>query len=151
MEQASGPPIIQIGDGMWAQVEDRSAGLPPHLDASAHSGRVRPCGPLGTCRPLLQSMTGLVAYPVVVIGTRLDCRDQHDYRRRFAGRYNGLDLVLMLCRFCEVIEVRDRSRDILVDEVGGQRKFITPIDKVRRRDAVLGHYAGRRISGRQYL
>ena len=147
------PPIIRVGDGIWAQVEDRSAALPPHLDTSAHVGRIRSCpGVVGTCRPLLTAMTGLVEHPVLLLGTRLDCRDEHDYQRRFTGRYGELDLVLLMCRYCGVFQVRDRSRDLLVDEDGsGRRLFITPIATARRRDAVLGHYAGRRASGRQFI
>lgn len=152
MEQARGqdPPIIRVADGVWAQVEDRSAALPPHLDSSAHIGRIRPCtGWHGTCRPLLESMTGLVAYQVILLGTRLDCRDQHDYQRRFTGRYGGLDLVLNLCRFCGTVEVRDVSFDLLEDtDHAGIRHVLTPLSKARRRDAVLGHYSGRRMSGR---
>ena len=148
MEQARGqdPSIVRISDGVWAQVEDRSSDLPAHLDSGAHAGRIRAC----SCRPLLDAMTDVRSYPLVIAGTRLDCRDDHDYRRRFTGRYAGLDLVLMQCIYCEVVQVRDRSIDLLIDEAGGRRLYITPLSTAKRRDAVLGFYAGRRVSGRTY-
>lgn len=144
--------IVRIADGVWAQAEDRSAALPPHLDTDAHVGRTKPCYPRGgTCRPLVSAMAGVREYPVVMRGTRLACRDRHDYGLRMTGRYGGLDLRLYMCRFCQVIEVRDVSRDLIVDEdPSGRRLYITPQAKARRKDAVLGHYSGRRSLGRVY-
>lgn len=138
----------QIADGVWAQVEDRSAGLPRHLDSSAHEGRIGLC----SCRPLLDSMTVLQLHPLVLLGTRLDCRDQHEFALYVTGQYEGLDLRLSMCRYCGTVEVRDVSIDLVVDHDprSGRRLFISQPDRARRRDLVIGWYAGRRASGRTY-
>lgn len=148
MEQAREPRFSQIADGIWAQVEDRSAGLPRHLDSSAHEGRIGLC----RCRPLIDSMTALQLNPLVLVGTRLDCRDQHDFALYATGLYEGLDLRLSMCRYCGTVEVRDVSIDVVVDHDPrtGRRLFITTPAQGRRRDLLLAWYAGRRASGRVY-
>ena len=148
VEQQREPRFSQIADGVWAQVEDRSQGLPRHLDASAHEGRIQPCH----CRPLLESMTSVLLLSVVLSGTRLACRDQHDLIPFASGAYRGLDLRLRICRFCGAVEVRDVSVDVIVDHdlASGRRLSITQRRESHRRDLLLGWYAGRRVSGRIY-
>ena len=91
-------------------------------------------------------------HTVLLIGTRLECRDQHDLALYATGLYEGLDLRLSMCRYCGTVEVRDVSIDVVVDHDprSGRRLFITQLDRGRRRDLVLGWYAGRRVSGRTY-
>jgi hypothetical protein len=148
MDQPAREPIFRrVGDGIWAQVEDRSGPLPRHLDSGAHEGRIGLC----RCRPLLDSMGSLQVFPIVLVGTRLACRDQHDLLLYATGTYAGLELRLSICRYCGAIEVRDVSIDYLVDgDARGGRRFITQPRRDRRRDLVLGWYAGRRVSGRIY-
>lgn len=145
-EMATEPRFTRVADGVWAQVEDRSGGLPRHFSADAHDGRIGAC----TCRPLLESMDGVLIRPIVLLGTRLQCRDEHDLVTFATGRYRGLDLRIRRCRFCGAVEVRDVSIDLLVDESGDRRLFITDPTMARRRDALLGWYAGRRVAGRIY-
>lgn len=158
---AEEPKIVQIADGVWAQEEDRSVSLPRHLES--HEGRQQPC----RCVPLLQAMTGIVQRPAPLLGTRLDCRDEHDLVVWITGNYRSQTqdplrvrlmrthdaaLQLSICRYCGMVEVRDVSLDLIVDEDGeGRRKFITPVETALRKDTVLGWYAGRRVSGRQFL
>ena len=140
------PHFTRVADGVWAQVEDRSGGLPRHFSAEAHDGRIGDCH----CRPLLESMEGVLIRPIVLLGTRSECRDQHDLVTFATGRYRGLDLRISRCRFCGAVEVRDVSIDLMVDERGDRRLFITDPSKARRRDLLLGWYAGRRVAGRIY-
>lgn len=142
------PQFTRVADGVWAQVENRSATLPRHLDAGAHEGRAGQC----RCQPLLEVMRIVRITPMVVVGTRAACRDQHDFGHYATGAYRGLELRLSMCRYCGAVEVRDVSIDLIADEDAGtgRRLFITPPRKAVRRDVVLGWYAGRRVAGRIY-
>jgi hypothetical protein len=117
------PRIVRIADGLFAEVVDRSAVLPPHLE------------------PLLNAMRGVCEVPgVVLYRTRRACMEnEHALQPWRQGVYRSVELRLSLCAFCGAVEVRDVSLDIL------------PIStQKRRRDAVLGWYAGRRPAGRTY-
>ena len=142
-----------VADGVRAQVVTRQL-LPPHLDAAAHESRAASC----PCRPLMLQLATLQAWPVVPRGAREACtQEEHDLRplrlatwpsapaalRAQATRGN-VELMLTMCAFCGVIEVRDISYHTM----GGMRLSSLAL---RRRSDCLGWYAGKRPGGRIYL
>lgn len=132
------PRITTIGDGQYAQVVERRL-IPPHVSSGSHQGRAASC----PCRPLIESMTAVRFFPFAALGTRLDCRDQHDYRPWVTGVFGTRELELARCRFCEAVEVRDVSLDILPGISAGR-------GGPRRRSDVLGWYSGSRAAARTY-
>lgn len=121
------PNIIAIADGVYAQVVEPVSPLPPRLDA------------------LLAGLTVVRRFPVRLLGTRRACTDaEHSFSSWMWGVYAGRELRLARCPFCGVVEVRDVSLDILPGAPMGK-------GGPRRRDAVLGWYAGSRPLGRNYL
>jgi len=133
------PRIVTIADGLYAQVVERSA-IPLHVTSGSHQGRAASC----RCRPLVESMTSVRTFPVPAIGVRLECRDQHDYRLWLTGVYGALELRLARCAFCEAVEVRDVSLDILPGVQSGR-------GGPRRRSDVLGWYSGTRANARVHV
>lgn len=111
--------------------------LPPRLDA------------------LLEALVVTDRRQVIVRGWSADCeRDEHRLERWLAGFYSvahpafpgirhTFSLVLLVCTACETVEVRDRTRDELVDG--------TRVIAAGRRDGLLGWYSGARRSQRVYL
>lgn len=134
------PRIVQIADGVYAQIGDKSAGLPRHLAPADHDGKMRRC----YCTPLRSAMTVLRELPVRIRGTRSDCKDDHALQPWLHGVYAGLELLLSVCAFCGVTEVRDVSYDILPGLRPGR-------SGPRRGSDVLGWYSGRRVAGRVYV
>ena len=140
MVTASAPPrFSQIADGVWAEVRERQL-LPPRLDS------------------LLESFHATTRLPFRLLGTRQACTDaEHDYQPWLRGidrdphpaltarSLHGLvELALLRCPFCGCVQVRDQSFDIF--DPGLPRGRAAP----RRRDDVLGSYAGKRPLGRTY-
>lgn len=124
------PHIIRIGDGVFAQVVDRSALLPAKLE------------PLLVGMRVVREITD-----VRIAGARRACMEnEHALQPWRQGLYRGLELRLSLCFFCAAVEVRDVSLDILREGAVA----LTLADRAHRRDAVLGWYAGRRPAGREY-
>jgi hypothetical protein len=144
-----------VADGVQAQVITRAA-LPPHLDDTAHEGRVS-C----PCRPLLPQLAVSARWPVqaprgAAAACRADAAD-HGWAPYLVAVWRGapvalaaqaaggrVDLLLTRCAFCGTVEVRDVS---FHHPAGLRSATLTP----RRRSDVLGWYAGRRPGGRTYL
>jgi hypothetical protein len=121
------PRIVRVADGLYAEVLDRTSPLPRRL------------------QPLLNGLTVMRRWKVVVAGTRRACTDaEHALQPWLRGVYRQLELRLAMCSFCGVVEVRDISLDLLPDLVVGR-------GGPRRRDELLGWYSGRRPGGRTYL
>lgn len=132
--------FTQIADGVWAEVRERTL-LPPRLDA------------------LLESFDATQTLPFRLLGTRQDCTDgEHDYQPWLRGidrdphpalaarSFHGLvELNILRCPYCGCVQVRDVSFDIFDPDL--PRGRAAP----RRRDDVLGSYAGKRPLGRTYL
>lgn len=100
---------------------------------------------------LLAALTHIsVANDIRPAGTRRACEVDRDHRFGVLrqGRHVGLDgivrdLRVLMCLDCGAVQVRDVSLDALPGlPTGGQA--------LRRRDAVLGWYSGKRIAGREY-
>lgn len=118
--------VVTVADGVKALKVERQSPLPPNLEA------------------LLGSIVVVRSTPVRVLGTRLACRDDHDYRHWMDGLYAGLSLRLAACLYCGAVEVRDVSVDLLPGVSTGRIK-------PRRRSVVLGWYSGRRANARRHL
>ena len=126
--------IIRLGDGIYAQVVERQTAttpigfrLPPRLDA------------------LLTQLRVLSSSPIPRLGARRACTDaDHAFRPWLTGVRAGVELRLSACIFCETVEVRDISLDLIPGLSSGRRA-------PGRRSDVLGWYSGRRPAGRQYL
>ena len=122
-----------------AQVVERTT-LPRHVSRGSHEGQAASC----RCHPLVEAMTVVrLVDRSPSLGARLDCRDQHAYRLWLTGVYAGRELELRRCLFCEAIEVRDCSLDILPGIRAGR-------GGPRRRSDVLGWYSGSRANARTY-
>lgn len=119
--------VVTIADGVRAFRIDAPSPLPGSLDA------------------LLANLTVTARVPLFApAGTRRECTEErHDYRAWLAGIYAGLELSLRRCGYCGVVEVRDTSFDLLPGVTPGR-------GGPRRRNAVLGWYAGARPAGRTY-
>lgn len=147
------PVFTTVADGVRAQVVRRSI-LPPHLDSRAHEGRHAHC----VCRPLLEQLRTVQAWPVAPRGTREACtQEEHDLQplrmatwptapaALMAQAHRGrVDLMLTMCAFCGAIEVRDVSYHTMAGLRAGS---LEP----RRRSDVLGWYSGQRPAGRVYV
>lgn len=132
--------FTQIADGVWAEVRERQL-LPPRLDM------------------LLQSFHATETLPFRLLGTRQACTDgEHEYKPWIKGidrdahpaliarSFHGIvELRILRCPFCGCVQVRDVSFDIFDPGLPRGR------GGVRRRDDVLGSYAGKRPLGRTYL
>jgi hypothetical protein len=132
--------FTQIADGVWAEVRERQL-LPPRLDM------------------LLQSFEATQTRPFTLLGTRQDCTDgEHAYQPWLRGfdkdphpalrsrSFRGLvELRLLRCPYCGCVQVRDISYDTFNADLPRGRAL------PRRRDDVLGSYAGKRPLGRTYL
>jgi hypothetical protein len=118
--------IVTVADGVQALRVERQSPLPANLQAL-----------LGSIVVTRQSI-------VRILGTRVACKDDHDYSHWIHGVYAGLSLRLSQCAFCGTVEVRDVSRDLLPGISSGR---LSP----RRRSDVLGWYSGRRANARQYV
>lgn len=119
------PRIIRIGDGLLAQVVERSI-LPRRLDL------------------LLGELRFVRSRDVRLLGTRRACAEaEHDLSPWRTGVWRERELRLSLCAFCGAIEVRDVSLDILPGVMAGS-------GGPRRRSDLLGWYSGRRHAGREY-
>jgi hypothetical protein len=108
---------------------------------------------------LLARLAVVKRWPVTILGTRRACTDlEHDWTLWLRGfdkgadraliassRHGIVDLLLSVCRYCRAVEVRDRSFDVLDPSLPMGR------GGPRRRDDILGRYAGSRPGGRQYL
>lgn len=115
-------------EGRKAQVVEMRSELPPTLDV------------------LLGALTVVASFPKPRVGGfARACADQdHDFVRWLAGMAIGRELRLSMCVHCGTVEVRDVSLDRRSGlPTGGQ--------ELRRRDAVLGWYSGKRAAGRVYL
>lgn len=138
------PRVIQIADGVFAQVVEPFVHLPDKLEA------------------LLGAMRFVREVPDVrIAGTRQACMEnEHAFQPwrqgfclcRVRGIYRNLELRLSICFFCAAVEVRDVSLDFLSHHVGPIAKGVPAARSTprRRRDNVIGHYAGKRPAGRQY-
>ena len=121
--------IVTIADGVRAvRVEQPTSPLPQSLDQ------------------LLARLTVTDRQPFVELGgPRRECADEvHDYQPWLAGIFAGLELRLYRCPFCSVVEVRDQSLDLLPGVQPGR-------GGPRRRNEVLGWYAGARAAGRTFM
>lgn len=148
--------FTQVADGVRAQVVRRDV-LPAHLDSSAHQGRASSC----RCRPLLDQLATVQAWPVVPRGAREACtqeaRVDHELvplrlatwpsappALKLQAHQGRVELTLTMCRWCGALEVRDVSFHA---PAGLRLGHNVP----RRRSDVLGWYAGKRPGGRTYL
>jgi hypothetical protein len=132
--------IVRIADGVYAQVVILNL-LPRHFDV------------------LLRRLSITRRWPITVLGTRRACDEaEHDWKPwlrgfdkapepslRASSRHGLVELLLNVCVFCEAVEVRDLSYDVLDPSLPTGR-----LD-ARRRNDVLGRYSGKRPGGRQYL
>lgn len=118
--------VVTVADGVKALRVERQSPLPRNLEA------------------LLGAIVVTRELPVAIGGTRLACRDDHDFREWLLGTYAGLALRLARCPHCGTVEVRDVSFDLLPGVRAGR-------SGPRRRSDVLGWYSGRRSNGRTYL
>jgi hypothetical protein len=120
------PTVVEVADGVRALKVERVSPLPSNLPA------------------LLGEIVVVRTHVVRVTGTRLACRDDHEYAPWIDGYYRGMDLRLSQCIGCGVVEVRDVSYHMLPGVRSGR-------SGPRRLSDVLGWYSGRRANARTYL
>lgn len=142
-----------VADGRIGQVVSRTL-LPPHLDSRAHEGRTASC----ICQPLFTQLSARQQWPVVPRGAREACtQEEHDLRPlrvaiwrsapgalRARALHGRVELMVTMCAYCGVVEVRDVSYHAPGDLRSGS---LQP----RRLSDVLGWYAGARPAGRVYI
>lgn len=125
--QAPARTIVTVADGVRAVRVEAVSPLPGSLDQ------------------LLSRLVVTEKRPAFDRGTRRDCTDeQHEFNPWLVGIYVGLTLRLNRCPWCGTVEVRDQSLDLLPGLVPGR-------GGPRRRDELLGWYAGKRPAGRIHL
>lgn len=125
VSETAEPQIVQVGDGEYAERTELRI-LPPSLDV------------------LLDHFTATTRYPFRLAGTVRECTDlTHQFGPWMEGTWGVYELTLNRCPFCGTVEVRDRSLDLIPGLSSGSLPL-------KRRDKVLGWYAGRRPSGRIY-
>lgn len=123
------PRFTTIGGVTVMIVEPTRSPLPPTLDS------------------LLRGLAAVRRHPTVARlgGYSAECSDSdHRFEPWLSGLYVDLDLLLLRCVHCGVVEVRDVSYDIL----GGARRSSLA---ARRRNVAIGWYSGKRAAGRVYL
>ncbi len=147
------PRSVEFLSGVWGTEIVRSD-LPPHLSREEHMGRIGRCYPDGTpCRPFLDQLQVTRQSPVRVRGVRSECLgDSHAMNHWLSGRYDGRDVQVLICIFCRLVRVHDKSFSILIDQApDGRTKRLTPLGMERRINDVLGQYTGVRPLGRVHV